>query len=228
MRLLLVEDSPRLQSTLTAGLTRAGFAVDAVGDGQRGLIFAKRGCYDVVVLDLMLPKLDGWSVLEQLRASGSDVHVLILTARSAVEERVRGLQLGADDYLQKPFSFDELLARIQALVRRRYQAKVPQISVGDLVIDTVGRRVSRGTTEIRLTRRQYQLLEYLARRQGQTVSRLEIEDHVYGETNLPESNAVESSMCTLRRKLRGAGAGARELIQTRHGQGYCLSADPQD
>jgi DNA-binding response OmpR family regulator len=223
MRLLLVEDSDRLRSSLCAGLTREGFAVDAVADGERGLTMARRGVYDVVILDLMLPRRDGWSVLEELRRAASEVHVLILTARSAVPERVRGLQLGADDYLQKPFDFDELVARVQALVRRRYHEKPPCLRVSDLTIDTVGRTVLKGSVEVRLTRREFQLLEYLARRKGQTVSRIDIEDHIYGERNLPESNAVESSVCTLRRKLKSAGGDPRELIQTRHGQGYCLA-----
>src|SRR5688500_8791753 len=143
MRLLIVEDSLRLQETLGSGFRRAGFAVDAVGDGVRALAFAKREHYDAVVLDLMLPGKDGLDVLRELRAGRSDVHVLILTAKHSVEDRVRGLQLGADDYLQKPFSFDELLARVQALVRRRYRSKEPEIKVGDLVIDTIGRRVTR-------------------------------------------------------------------------------------
>lgn len=225
MRLLIIEDSARLQESLKAGFTRAGFAVDAVGDGVRGLAFAKREHYDVLVLDLMLPGRDGLEVLRELRAAKSEVHVLILTAKHSVEDRVRGLQLGADDYLQKPFSFDELLARVQALVRRRYGTKDPEIRVGELVVDTVGRRVSILDQEIRLTKREFKVLEYLARRQGQTVTRIEIEDHVYGEERLPESNSVESAVCSIRKKLRDAG-GESELIQTRHGIGYCLEAKP--
>ncbi len=226
MRLLIIEDSVRLQESLKAGFTRAGFAVDAVGDGVRGLAFAKREHYDVLVLDLMLPGRDGLDVLRELRAGKSDVHVLILTAKHSVEDRVLGLQLGADDYLQKPFSFDELLARVQALVRRQYRSKGPGIQIGNLVVDTVGRRVTMAETEVRLTRREFKVLEYLARRRGQTVTRIEIEDHIYGEERLPESNAVESTVCAIRRKLRDAGGDERELIQTRHGIGYCLESQP--
>jgi DNA-binding response OmpR family regulator len=159
MRLLVVEDSPRLQELLESGFRRAGYAVDVVGDGPRGLAFAKREHYDAVVLDLGLPGLDGLELLRELRAGGHDVHVLVLTARHAVEDRVLGLQSGADDYLQKPFSFDELLARVQALVRRKYGPRGIEIAIGDLVLDSVRRRVARGGVELELTRREYQVLE---------------------------------------------------------------------
>lgn len=222
MRLLLIEDSLRLQESLRAGLTREGFAVDVVGDGSRGLAFAKREHYDVILLDLMLPGLDGFEVLRELRSRGSEVHVLILTARHAVADRVRGLRLGADDYLPKPFAFDELVARLQALVRRRYGSKAATIEVGELVVDTANRRVSLAGADVRLTRREFRVLEYLARRRGEVVTRLDIEDHVYDEARLPESNAVESAISTIRRKLRLAGGRPERLLQTRHGLGYCL------
>lgn len=221
MNLLLIEDSVRLQSALDKGFQRAGYAVDVVGEGDRGLTFARRNVYDVVVLDLMLPKLSGLDLLRQLRESGSDVHVLILTARDSIEDRVLGLQLGADDYLVKPFSFEELLARVQALVRRRYRTKSPTLVVGDLAIDTVARKVVRGANEIALTRREFTILEYLARRRGETVSRLEIEDHVYGGRRLPASNAVDSAICTLRKHL-AVVPGLPNLLHTHHGFGYRL------
>jgi DNA-binding response OmpR family regulator len=224
MRLLLIEDSPRLQETLREGFTRAGFAVDVVGEGRLGLTFAKRDHYDALVLDLMLPDMSGLEVLRELRGAQSQAHVLILTAKHSVEDKVHGLQLGADDYLQKPFAFDELLARVQALVRRRYQSKNPRIEVGDMALDTVRREVTVGGASVRLTRREFQILEYLAHRRGQTVTRIEIEDHVYGERNLPDSNAVESALCNIRKKLREAGAADR--ISTLHGVGYCLDAGP--
>lgn len=225
MRLLLIEDSIRLQETLRAGFSRAGFTIDVVGDGLRALAFAKRSHYDVVILDLMLPGLDGLELLRRLRAEESNVHVLILTAKHSVEDRVRGLQLGADDYVQKPFSFDELLARVQALVRRRYQSKDPEVRIGDLVVDTVRRRVTKSDFAVELTKREFQLLEYLVRRRGETVTRVEIEDHIYGETRLPESNVVESTVCAIRKKLRDAPGPAGDLIQTRHGIGYCLDGN---
>ena len=225
MRLLIVEDSPRLQESLSAGFRRSGFAVDVVGDGVRALTFAKREHYDALILDLMLPGLDGLELLRELRAGGSNVHVLILTARHTLEDRVRGLQVGADDYLQKPFSFDELLARVQALVRRKYQSKEPAIRIGDVVIDTIGRRVTKSDVAVPLTRREFQILEYLARRRGRTVSRIEIEDHVYGEENLPGSNAVESAVCVIRKKLRAIAGTPDDVIQTRHGLGYCVELE---
>jgi DNA-binding response OmpR family regulator len=225
MRLLIIEDSVRLQESLQAGLTRSGFAVDVVGDGRRGLVFAQRGLYDVVILDLMLPDLDGLEVLRELRAKNSDVHVIILTARHAVEDRVRGLQLGADDYVPKPFAFEELLARIQALVRRRYGGKTSVVSVGDVQIDTAGRSVTCAGHPVRLARREYRILEYLCRRRGSTVSRIEIEDHVYGERNLPGSNSVESAISTIRKKLSAAAGRPVELIETRHGFGYSVPGD---
>jgi DNA-binding response OmpR family regulator len=227
MRLLLIEDSLSLQRSLCTGFRRAGFAIDVVGEGRQGLAFARRGRYDVILLDLTLPGMDGLEVLRQLREAGSDSHVLVLTARFEIEDRVLGLQQGADDYLPKPFAFEELLARVQALVRRRYASKTPAIRIGDLEIDTVEKRVTRGGREVPLSKREFSILEYLARRRGETVSRIEIEDHVYGEKNLPASNAVDSAICTIRKKLaRGApgdaDADAQPLIRTRHGLGYVL------
>ena len=222
MRVLVVEDSVRLQRLLRAGLTRAGYAVDVVEDGAKALSFAKREHYDVVVLDLMLPVVDGLEVLRKLRAGGGNVPVLILTAKHTVEDRVRGLGLGADDYLQKPFALEELLARVQALVRRKYGNRAPDIRIGDLWIETAARRVSVAGVDVQLTKREYQVLEYLARRRGDVVTRIDIEDHVYGEANLPDSNAVEAAVCTLRRKLRAGDAARDGSIRTIHGVGYVL------
>ncbi len=222
MRLLLIEDSPRLQESLSAGFSRAGYSIDVVGDGTRGLAFAKREHYDAIILDLMLPGMDGLDLLRELREGGSDAHVLILTARHSVEERVLGLRRGADDYLTKPFSFDELLARVEALVRRRYQSKDPCLNVAGLVIDSARKSVSSDGTDLRFTNREFRILEYLACRSGQVVTRVEIEDHIYNESNLPESNTVESAISTIRRKLREAGSVAEHRLQTRHGLGYCL------
>ncbi|GAB4321225.1 MAG: response regulator transcription factor [Candidatus Sumerlaeia bacterium] len=228
MRVLLIEDSKRLRESLSVGLRRAGYALDTAGDGVEGLWFAETHDYDVIILDLMLPGMDGLSVLRRLREAGRNVHVLILTARDAVEDRVTGLQSGADDYLVKPFSFDELLARLQALVRRAYQVKNPQLRVGDLVIDTAARTVRRGDEVIALAPREYALLEYLALRQGQVVSRTEIEHHIYDERAEPMSNVVDAAVYALRRKIDRPGTAS--LIQTRRGMGYLLrpadSCDP--
>jgi DNA-binding response OmpR family regulator len=221
MHVLLVEDSRRLQASLSRGLRRCGYAVDVAGDGELGLRYARHNMYDVVVLDLMLPKIDGLTLLRTLRREGHDTHVLVLTAKDALEDRVGGLRDGADDYLVKPFAFDELLARIEVLVRRRYNAKNPIVLVGPLCIDTTARTVTRGSEEIRLSRREYALLEYLAYRKGEIVSRPQIEDHLYSEHDFPMSNAVDRVVCTLRRKIEAKGEA--ELLTTRRGLGYMLN-----
>lgn len=219
MRILIVEDSEPLRESLRVGLGREGFAVDVAGDGKTGLSYARNNPYDVLVLDLMLPELDGMSVLAELRGKEDRPHVLVLTARDRVEDRVEGLNAGADDYLVKPFSFDELIARIHALVRRRYEERSPVIRVGELVVDVVARQATWAGTILDLTAREYGLLEYLLLRRGQTVSREEIEDHIYGVNQLPSSNAVDSAICILRAKLGPDGKG---LIRTRRGQGYLI------
>ncbi len=223
MRILLIEDSPRLVDSLRLGLTKSGYEVASAGNGDLGLRLALNGRWDVVVLDLMLPGLSGHEVLERLRAAGSDSQVLILTALGAVEDRVRGLQAGADDYLGKPFSFDELLARVQALTRRKFGRKTRVLRIGDLEIDTVGRAVSRNGSHVSLTHREYRLLEFLALRQGDTVTRMEIEEHLYGSRSLPLSNVIDSAVCTIRAKLKEHGA--TPLIHTRPRIGYVLSAE---
>ena len=220
MHVLLIEDSRRLQQSLSAGLQRCGYAVDVAGDGEAGLRYARHNEYDVVVLDLLLPKMGGLDVLHHLREEGNTTHVLILTARDSVDDRVRGLRVGADDYLVKPFSFDELLARLEALVRRNYKSKNPVIEIDDLSIDTTARTVMRNGSEIVLSRREFALLEYLAFRRGQIVSRKEIEDHLYGERNLPMSNAVDRMVCALRKKIEQDDG--RPRIATRRGLGYIL------
>jgi DNA-binding response OmpR family regulator len=220
MRLLLVEDSERLQRSLGAGLGEAGYALDITGDGEQGLWYAQSHDYDVIILDLMLPGLDGLSILQRLRSQGHQGHVLILTARDTVEDRVLGLSMGADDYLVKPFAFDELLARVQALARRRYGVKNPRLAIGPLEIDTLARTVRWHGAEVKLTAREYALLEYLAMRQGQVVSRSEIESHIYDEQVEPNSNVIDAAVYTLRHKLE---QGQRpSIIRTRRGMGYIL------
>jgi DNA-binding response OmpR family regulator len=195
-----------------------------VGDGELGLVFAGRALYDAVVLDLMLPKLDGLEVLARLRAAGSEVHILVLTARDAVEDRVRALSQGADDYLVKPFAFEELVARLRALTRRAHGRKAPRLTCGNTELDSSGRTLSVDGQALELTRRELALFEFLALRQGTPVTRIEIEDNLYGERNLPSSNAVESALSTLRAKLAEAGSTCR--IRTRHGVGYVLEDGP--
>lgn len=224
MRLLLVEDSEHLTRSLKEGLGRLGHAVDAVADGKAGLSYARLNPYDLILLDLNLPGMDGMQVLRELRREGSATPILVLTARDAVDDRVSGLREGADDYVVKPFSFDELAARIEALGRRRNGRTGKMIQVGDLAIDTTARRVTRGGREIALKAREYGLLLFLAERHGQTVTRIEIEDHLYGEDNFPMSNAVPSAICTLRGRLNDGGGA--ELIHTRRGIGYVLGEPP--
>ena len=220
MKVLLIEDYAPLRKSLVKGLTEAGFALDATGDGEEGLWYARTGAYDVIVLDLMLPKVDGLTILRELRAAGSASAVLILTARDTVEDRVRGLDLGADDYLTKPFAFEEFLARIRALVRRRYEAKSPAVRVGDLEVDTTARQVSRGGRAVELSPREYAILELLALRAGEVVTRTEIWEHVYDFNAEPNSNVIDVYVGHLRRRLEQGGAG--RLIHTRRGLGYVL------
>lgn len=220
MRVLLVEDSERLQRSVSAGLRRSGYAVDIAGDGDTGLWRAKSNDYDAIILDLMLPGLDGLSVLAGMRAAGRDAHVLVLTARDTVEDRVRGLRAGADDYLVKPFSFDELLARVEALTRRRHGRTHPTIRVGDIVIDTAARVVRRGDDVIDLSPREYALLDYLAARGDAVVSRTEIEAHIYDDRAELMSNVVDAAVYALRRKIDTPGRPS--LIVTRRGMGYSL------
>ncbi|MBI4880023.1 MAG: response regulator transcription factor [Planctomycetes bacterium] len=224
MRILLVEDSKRLTGALRSGLRKLGHAVDIAADGETGLSYALHNPYDVVVLDIMLPRLDGFTVLRRLRESGSNVYVLVLTAKDAVDDRVFGLRQGADDYLVKPFAFAELVARIEALGRRRVETTPPLMRIGDLEIDTAARRVKRAGQVLRMTPREYSLLVFLASRKGQVVSRIEIEDHLYDERTFPESNVVQSAISLLRSRL--ALPGAAPLIHTCWGRGYMLDEEP--
>jgi len=222
MRILVVEDSPRLQRTLGTALRRSGYAVDVAGDGEEGLWLAESNDYDAIVLDVMLPKRNGFEVLRTLRVRGRATHVLMLTARDTVPDRVAGLAAGADDYLVKPFALDELLARVQALCRRAYGTKQPRLVVGDLEIEPAARTIRRAGQGIELNAREYQLLEYLARRAGEVVSRTEIEAHIYDGQVDPMSNVVDSAICLLRKKLAVA-PDAPPLIHTRRGHGYVLA-----
>jgi DNA-binding response OmpR family regulator len=222
MRVLLVEDSQRLRKSIAHGLRRADYALDETGDGREGLDLAGSNEYDVIILDLMLPGMDGLTLLRRLRETGRGTHVLILTAKDTLEDRLSGLRAGADDYLVKPFAFEELLARVQALCRRSYRSKNPRIAIGDLEIDTAARVVTRAGDRIDLTPREFMLLEYLALRRGEVVPRGKIERHIYGNSAGPVSNAVDSAICILRRKITPPGAAP--LIHTRRGMGYVLES----
>jgi DNA-binding response OmpR family regulator len=224
MRLLIIEDYRPLQKSLTKGLQEAGFAVDVTGDGQEGLWYATSNDYDVIILDLMLPGMDGLTILKKLRAKGIKSHVLILTAKDTLQDRVTGLDLGADDYLVKPFVFEELLARIRALLRRSFMQKNPRIKINDLQIDLTTQRVWRNEEEINLTPREYSLLEYLAMRAGQTISRTDIWEHVYEFKSTASSNVVDVYIGYLRKKIERRGKAM--LIHTVRGRGYILGVKP--
>ena len=220
MRLLVIEDYFPLRKSMLKGLRAAGYAVDVAADGESGLWYALGNPYDVILLDLMLPKLDGLSLLAKLREEGRTDHVLILTAKDAVSDRVRGLEAGADDYLVKPFAFDELLARISALIRRKYDRKDPILHVGHVRLDTASQQVWRDGEEIQLTPREYTLLEYMAMRQGEIVSRAEIWEHLYDFLDATTSNVVDVYVGYLRKKIDLPGR--LSLIRTVRGRGYAL------
>jgi len=220
MRLLVVEDYRPLQQSLVKGLREAGFAVDTTRDGKEGLWYATSNEYDVIILDLMLPGMNGLEILRKMRTQGKKSHVLILTAKDTVQDRVTGLDLGADDYMVKPFAFEELMARVRALLRRSYREKNPSIKIKDLRIDLTTQRVWRGRDEIQLTPREYVLLEYLAMRAGQMVSRSDIWEHVYEFSSSASSNVVDVYIGYLRRKIEREGKPA--LIHTVRGRGYLL------
>ncbi|NED93679.1 response regulator transcription factor [Streptomyces sp. SID11233] len=218
MRLLIVEDEKRLAISLARGLTAEGFAVDVVHDGLEGLHRASEGAYDLVVLDIMLPGMNGYRVCAALRAAGHEVPILMLTAKDGEYDEAEGLDTGADDYLTKPFSYVVLVARVRALLRRRGGSASPVVTVGALRMDTAARRIHLGGDEIVLTTKEFAVLEQLALRAGQVVSKAEILEHVWDFAYDGDPNIVEVYVSTLRRKL---GAAA---IRTVRGAGYRLEA----
>jgi len=223
MRVLLIEDHKPLVRALRQGLEEEGFAVDVAEDGEDGDFKARSAQYDVVILDVMLPKIDGITLLEKWRADGLTMHVLMLTARSSIDDKVRGLNLGADDYLAKPFELNELMARLRALIRRGHQVKSPVLKVHDLEIDTAARVVRRAGQEIALTPKEYALLEFLAYHRGKVVTRTMIWDHLYDEKNENTSNVVDVYIRYLRNKIdKGFDP---PLILTRWGEGYLLRGE---
>ncbi len=224
MRCLLVEDYSPLRRNIVECLTEEGYIVDSSGTGDEGLWYARNHPYDVIVLDIMLPKVDGLAIIRQLREAQDKTPILIISARDGVVQRVEGLDIGADDYLIKPFALIELVARVRALLRRRYGQESSTVSVGDLSIDSTLKKVSRGGTAIPLTPREYHLLEYLAFRKGQPVSRTDIWDHVYEDQSGGSSNTVDVYIGYLRKKLNADDRP--NLIHTCRGFGYTLSEEP--
>lgn len=218
LRVLVVEDAPRLRATLGRALERLGHAVDLAEDGVRGSEMVSGRQYDVVVLDRMLPGKSGTQVLTEMRARNDKTPVLLLTALAAVEQRVEGLWLGADDYLPKPFALDELVARLEALARRRYGKADSSIELGRLRVDLASRSVRVDGEIVAVKPREFALLVCLARAPGRVLSRVQIEEHLYGEDSGPFSNSVDSAVCSLRKALGPAGS----MIKTRRGFGYTL------
>ncbi len=223
MRVLVVEDSLRLRETVAEAHRRTGYTVDTSPNGLDGYHKAVAGEYDVIILDLMLPGMEGMSFLRRLRSHGNSTGVLILTAKDALAARIEGLNGGADDYMVKPFDLNELIARVQAVGRRAHTRPSTVITVSDIAIDTAGRVVHRGGQPISLSAREYALLEFLALRKGSVVSREEIERRMYNGPHEIMSNAVDAAVYALRRKIDTPGGPS--LIKTRRGLGYVLGEE---
>jgi DNA-binding response OmpR family regulator len=223
MRVLLVEDDSGIAHFVAKGLREQSYAVDVSANGEEALYQVAINTYDLVILDVMIPAPNGFAVCKELRRTGHRMPVLMLTARDAVEDRVEGLDCGADDYLTKPFEFRELLARLRALLRRPSALQSPTLSVADLVVDTAGQAVSRGGRFISLTAKEYALVEFLVRNAGRVVGRAEIAEHVWDEEFDPFSNLIEVYVNRVRRKIDTKGF--KPLLHTRRGAGYVLSPD---
>jgi len=225
MRLLLIEDDAKTASFILRGLRESGYAVDHVGDGQSGLHMALNEPYDAAIIDVMLPKLDGLSLIAELRRKNQKLPVIILSARGTTGDRVKGLETGSDDYLTKPFAFSELLARVQALLRRASGVSEPtSLTVGELSINLHTRQAVRGNNKIELQPREFALLEYLMRNTGRVVSKTMIMEHVWDYNFDPHTNVVEACMCRLRDKI-DKGFGAAKLLHTIRGVGYVIRQD---
>jgi len=221
MRVLVVEDDKKIASFVVNGLKQSGFAVDHCPDGEEGLFMARNTAYDAAVIDIMLPKLDGLSLVQTLRKENVRVPVIILSAKASVDDRVKGLQAGGDDYLTKPFAFSELLARVQALIRRATNTAEPtRLIVGDLTLDLLAREVSRASQKIELQTREFSLLEYLMRNAGRVVTKTMILEHVWDYSFDPQTNVVDVLVHRLRSKVDKDFP--KKLIQTLRGVGYVL------
>jgi two-component system OmpR family response regulator len=221
MRILLVEDDVKIASFIVKGLKAAGYAVDHASDGEKGLDLALTEAYDTAIIDIMLPKLDGLSLIERMRKEKSHIPVIILSAKSSIDDRVKGLQTGSDDYITKPFAFSELLARVQALIRRASGLSEPtRLTVGDLSLNLLTREVTRGSRKIELQPIEFSLLEYLLRNAGRVVSKTMIMEHVWNYNFDPQTNVVEARVCRLRDKIDRDFD--QKLIRTVRGVGYVL------
>jgi two-component system, OmpR family, response regulator len=219
MRILVVEDDAKIASFVVNGLKQSGFAVDRSADGEEAHILASTTSYDAAVVDIMLPKLDGLKLVQQLRKEGLRVPVIFLSARASVDDRVKGLQAGGDDYVTKPFAFSELLARVQALIRRATHTSEPtRLAVGDLKLDLLNREVSRGKEKIELQAREFALLEYLMRHAGRVVTKTMIMEHIWDYSFDPQTNVVDVLVCRLRNKIDRD----KSMLHTIRGVGYVL------
>lgn len=223
MKILIIEDEKRMAGILKKGLEENAFIVDLAGDGEEGLYMAENYPYDAVLLDIMLPVMDGLSILNALRSKKSEVPVLLITARGEIESRIKGLNFGADDYIVKPFDFHELLARLKSVIRRSKGKSSPLVTIDDLSLDMNSRSVCRGGREIRLSATEYNLLEYLALNSGRVISRTELTEHIYDTDFDRDSNVIDVYVNHLRNKLdKGFD---RQLIHTVRGAGYILKGD---
>jgi len=219
MRVLVVEDDNKIASFVVNGLKQNGFAVDRCADGEEAHVLASTTSYDAAILDIMLPKMDGISLLKQLRKEGVRIPVIILSAKATVDDRIKGLQAGGDDYLTKPFAFSELLARVQALIRRSTNASEPtRLAVGDLTLDLLNREVSRAGERIELQSREFSLLEYLMRHAGRVVTKTMIMEHIWDYSFDPQTNVVDVLVCRLRNKIDKE----KTMLHTIRGVGYVL------
>lgn len=221
MKVLMIEDSERLRRAVGEGLRRSGFVVDCAADGVEGLTYLDTSEYDVVVLDILMPKLDGISLLKRIRAQGDNTHVLILSAKDMVQDRVMGLQVGADDYLVKPFAFDELVARIKALGRRSHDVKSPVIGLNKVRLDTAARSISVNGSRLTLTPAEYNLIECLALKRGRVLTKAQLHEALSNADSDSMSNVVEVLVSNIRKKLTHAGAD--KTIETKRGFGYFIA-----
>ncbi|MGI5827423.1 MAG: response regulator transcription factor [Patescibacteria group bacterium] len=221
MKVLIIEDDKRIATVMKRGLKEEGFTVDVVYDGEEGEYMATENPYDAIVLDLNLPDKDGLQICRKLRQNKVETPIIMVTARTGIEDRVKGLNLGADDYLPKPFAFSELLARIRSLIRRNSQQKTPEYRLDDLILDPIKHSVKRGKDTLNLTAKEFSLLEFLLAHQGEVVTRTMILEHVWDYNYDGLSNVVDVFIKTLRKKLRSAG-NKTPLINTVHGVGYKL------
>ncbi|MCI6959614.1 MAG: response regulator transcription factor [Oscillospiraceae bacterium] len=224
MRILVVEDTKDMNRLIVKALTKAGYSVDDCFDGEEALDYLAGAEYDGIVLDVMMPKMDGHQLLAKLRAQGSDIPVLFLTARDSVADRVEGLDLGADDYLVKPFAFEELLARIRAMTRKHAGSRTDTLTVGDLVLDTRGRTAARAGREIPLLPKEYAILEHLVRHAGTVLSREQLEDRIWNYEKAGSSNNIDGYMSRLRKKIDADVPESQRLLHTVRGSGWVLRA----